>query len=111
LTRTSGGSERYLLRWLGNDGTFSTSADEIALPLNTPVAIPVSISVATSGMHSAELEVIDPQSQVAVHRVPVAIVAAEQFTNENHYTIRHRLHLPWPYSQSVFVHVPSNVGD
>jgi subtilisin family serine protease len=110
LTRTTGGGEGYQLRWLGNDGTFSTAADKITLPINTPVPIPIRIAVATSGMHSAELELIDLKSRLVVHRVSVAIVAAEQFTSENHYTIRHRLHLPWPYSHSLFVHVPANVG-
>jgi len=110
LVRTAGGGERYTLRWLGNDGTFSTSVGEIALPLGSPVTIPISISIATPGMHSAQLELIDPQSGLAVHRVLAAIVAAEQFTRENHYTIRHRVHIPWPYSHSLFVQVPANAG-
>ncbi|WP_111767434.1 S8 family serine peptidase [Nakamurella deserti] len=59
VTRTVGkpGSTRHTLRWVGNDGTFS-SARTVELPLGQPVDIPVRVE-GDAGIHSASLEVDD----------------------------------------------------
>ncbi|MGK2933132.1 MAG: S8 family serine peptidase, partial [Solirubrobacterales bacterium] len=61
LTRTTGdaGSQNFGISWKGNDGTFSTAAS-VALPLNTPVQIPVDIAPAANGIHSAVMQLDDP---------------------------------------------------
>ncbi|MEH0841863.1 S8 family serine peptidase [Micromonospora sp. CPCC 205711] len=61
FTRTSGGSKTvtYNLSWVGNDGTFAT-ASSVALPLNKPVTVAVTVDPATPGAHSAVLRLDDP---------------------------------------------------
>lgn len=76
LTRVSGSSapRMYALRWRGNDGTYR-SASHVVLGLNAAVAVPVHIAIATAGVHSAELDVIDA-SETVVHRMMATVVAA-----------------------------------
>jgi hypothetical protein len=107
LTRTAGGQRRYSLRWLGNDGTFATRADEIAMPLGKTVSIPIQIAPATAGVHSAALELVDQTSGLSVLRVPATIVAAEPFTSANQWTIRHTAHLSWLQPANYFIAIPS----
>ncbi|MBL8057850.1 MAG: S8 family serine peptidase [Anaerolineales bacterium] len=78
--RTKGGSKpvSYAISWVGNDGTF-TSAGSVALPLNTPVAFPVTISPASSGAHSAILNLDDPKTVGIDYQTMNVVVAADQF--------------------------------
>jgi hypothetical protein len=110
LTRTAGGRERYAVRWLGNDGSFSTRLKEVALPLDKSVAVPVTIEVKEAGVHSATLELVDPVHKVAVHRVLMTVVAAEQFDATNGYEIRRTVRTPWPNAHSMFVRVPEGTA-
>ena len=77
LLRRSGGVEPLIYRvsWLGNDGTFSTAAS-VTLPLNTPVVLPIDITVRSAGAHSAILNFHD-SSGALVFRTQATIVAAE----------------------------------
>src|SRR5262249_14765470 len=63
LARTTGGSKpiTYGLSWVGDDGTFS-SAGSIALALNTPVDLPVTVTATAAGIHSAILNIDDPDT-------------------------------------------------
>jgi subtilisin family serine protease len=80
FTRTSGpgGTKNYDLSWVDNDGTFS-SASSIALPKNVPVTLDVDISAATSGAHSAILNLDDPSSAGIEYQTMNVVVAADQF--------------------------------
>lgn len=101
----------YSLQWRGNDGTFETSADEVVLPLNVPVTVPVAVAPGQAGIHSAHLYLIDKASGLPVHAVMATVVASEQFTAANGYTIRHRdQSLPGLRSKSYFLEVPPNVA-
>ena len=106
ITRTSGasGPMKVQLRWTGNDGTFD-GPQEISLPLNTPVDVPVSISPKTNGVHSAILDLVSLNGAV-LHRIMNTIVAAEQFTVGNDFTITRTGETGWLHSQSYFVYVP-----
>ncbi len=101
----------YSLQWRGNDGTFATSEKEVVLPLNVPVALPVEVAPKQVGIHSAHLYLIDKASDLPVHAVMTTVVASEQFTAANGYTIQHRdQSLPGLRSKSYFLEVPPNVA-
>jgi hypothetical protein len=106
VTRTSGqaGPMKFQLRWTGNDGTFASPA-AISLPLNTPVDIPISISPQTSGIHSAVLNLVSVNGAL-VHQIMNMVIAAEQLTAGNNFTITRTGHAEWLHSQSYFVYVP-----
>jgi hypothetical protein len=88
FTRTAGGSKavNFNLSWVGNDGTFA-SANSIALPLNKPVNLVVTITPATVGAHSAILNLDDPQTVGIDYQTMNVVVAASEFNAANNYSI------------------------
>ena len=78
-TSGGGGTITYNLSWVDNDGTFS-SAGSIALPKNTPVTLDVQITPATSGAHSAILNLDDPATTGIDYQTMNVVVAADQFS-------------------------------
>ena len=88
FTRTSSGSKTvtYNISWVGNDGTFN-SAGSISLAANKPTAFTVSINPATSGAHSAILNLDDPATTGIDYQTLNTVVAADQFTPANNYTV------------------------
>lgn len=88
FTRTSGGSKAitYNLGWVGNDGTFA-SAGSVSLPLNKAVKLPVTVNPTASGIHSAILNLDDPSTPGVDHQTLNTVVAADQFTAGNNYTV------------------------
>ena len=101
----------YTLQWQGNDGTFKVRQDEVILPFDTPVDVDVQITPAELGIHSALLYLVDRTTELPVHAVMTTIVAAEQFTAANGYTIHHGDQaLTGKRSRSYFLEVPPNVA-
>lgn len=101
----------YSLQWRGNDGTFAMTAEEVSLPLNEAVEVKVEIAPQQVGIHSAHLYLIDKATELPVHAMLATIVASEQFTAANGYTIEHREQaLPGARSKSYFLEVPPNVS-
>ncbi|HST47976.1 MAG TPA: S8 family serine peptidase [Jatrophihabitans sp.] len=90
FTRTSGGGGTitYNLNWVGNDGTFS-SAGSIALPLNSPKTLTVTVHPTSAGTHSAILNLDDPATTGIDKQTLNTVVAAEQFAAANNYSITH----------------------
>jgi hypothetical protein len=78
-TSGGGGTITYDLSWVDNDGTFS-SAGSIALPKNTAVTLDVQINPATSGAHSAILNLDDPGTTGIDYQTMNVVVAADQFS-------------------------------
>jgi hypothetical protein len=78
-TSGSGGTKQYNLSWVDNDGTFS-SAGTLALPKNRAVTLDVTVNAATSGPHSAILNLDDPSSAGIEYQTMNVIIAADQFT-------------------------------
>src|SRR5205085_2795042 len=105
--RTTGPREptRFLVDWSGNDGTFS-GPPEIILPLNTPVDLKLSISPATSGVHSALLS-LSTADGALISRVMNTIVAADRLDRTNGFTISRKGEAGWLHSQSFFIFVPA----
>ena len=88
FTRTSGSSQpvTYTLTWVGDDGTFS-SVGAITLPRDTPTGLPVGISAASAGIHSAVLRVDDPTTEGVDYQLMNVIVAANQFNLANNFSV------------------------
>ena len=85
-TSGGGGTKTYNLSWVGNaDNTFSIGPSSIALPLNTPVTLNVSVNP-TLGVHSAILNLNDPSSPGVEYQTMNTIIAAEQFTAGNNFS-------------------------
>ena len=85
-TSGGGGTKTYNLSWVGNnDNTFSIGPSSIALPLNTPVTLNVSVNP-TLGVHSAILNLNDPSSPGIEYQTMNTIIAAEQFTAGNNFS-------------------------
>ena len=108
FTRTSGGggTRTYALSWVGNDGTF-TSATSLALPLNTPVTLDVSVNPAASGIHSAVLNLDDPTSPGVEAQTMNTVVAAEQFTAAGNYSVTETGTIARNQAKSFFFAVPA----
>jgi hypothetical protein len=111
LLRQSGAATpvTYSLQWQGNDGTF-TSAQEVTLPLNEPVTLPVEISPAQVGVRSAHLYLIDQATQLPVHALMTTVVAAEPFTAANGYRIEHQEPKLSTVPARYFFDVPPNIA-
>ncbi|HPA79180.1 MAG TPA: S8 family serine peptidase [Thermoanaerobaculales bacterium] len=107
LTRTSGPSEPmiFALSWIGNDGTFAGPAS-VTLPLGAPVAVPVTVTSAKEGAHTAILSIDHPSCPAPVHRVLAAIVVPYRFTAENGHSVTAELTPPLPGDTGLFVEVP-----
>lgn len=108
FTRTSGGSKAiaYELTWVGNDGTFS-SAGSVSLPLNKPVTLLVTVEPEASGIHSAILNLDDPATPGIDHQTLNTVVAAEQFTAANNYTVTNDGAIGRNQTRSYFFEVPA----
>jgi subtilisin family serine protease len=107
FVRTSGpgGTKTYNVDWVDNDGTFS-SAGSIALPKNVPVKLDVNINPASSGTHSAILNLDDPSSAGIEYQTMNVVIAADQFTADNNYSVTKTGNLGPGQFQSFFFHVP-----
>ena len=110
FTRTTGGTKAvtYTLSWVGNDGTFSTSATSVALPLNKPVSLPVHIRTATVGAHSALLRLDDPSTAGVDYATMNTVVAADEFAAANNFAVSRTGSADRPDKASFFFHVPAN---
>jgi|KBSSwiStaDraftv2_1062776.scaffolds.fasta_scaffold00419_31 hypothetical protein len=108
LTRTTGGSKAvsYNLSWIGNDGTFSAPAS-VALPLNQPVAVPVQVVAATPGVHSAILNVDDPDTMGIDYQVMNAVVAVADFNAAGNFAVSYNGTADRPDMATFFFRVPT----
>jgi hypothetical protein len=79
-TSGGGGTTRYNLTWVGNDGTFS-SANTLALPKGAAVTLAVTINPTTAGAHSAILNVDDPATVGIDYQTMNAVFAPYEFTS------------------------------
>lgn len=107
FTRTSGESKQitYSVRWVGNDGTYS-SPKNITLPLNQPVKFSINIKPKSVGVHSAILNLDEQNGARSVYQMMNTIVAAEQFTPANRFTVTHDGQANWMDGRSYSFNVP-----
>ncbi|OLR90071.1 S8 family serine peptidase [Actinokineospora bangkokensis] len=109
LTRTSGSAApvTYKVDWVGNDGTFS-SANKVTLPLNSPVKFPVAVSPGSTGIHSAILNLDSPLTSAVDAQTLNTVIAADDFTAANGYTIRKGGEIGRNQVQSFFYRIAPN---
>jgi subtilisin family serine protease len=84
-TSGGGGTKTYNLSWVGNDGTFSIGPSSIALPLNSPVTLNVSVNPGL-GVHSAILNLNDPSSPGIEYQTLNTVIAPYTFSAGNSYS-------------------------
>jgi hypothetical protein len=101
-----GGSKQYNLSWVDNDGTFS-SADSISLPKNGAVNLEVTINPATTGPHSAILNVDDPTTAGIDYQTMNVVIAAETFSADNNYAVTKTGSLGPGQFATYFFYVPA----
>ena len=108
FVRTSGGggTKTYNLTLVGNDGTFSLGASSIALPLNSPKTLTVTVNPSAVGTHSAILNLDDPGTTGIDYQTMNAVVVADQFTAANNYTVTKSGTIGRNQSQRFFFYVP-----
>ena len=106
--RTSGpaGAKVYNVTWVDNDGTFS-SAGTISLPKNANVSFPVNINPTASGVHSSILNLDDPTNPGIEYQTMNVVVAADQFTPGNNYTVAKSGNLGPGQFVTYFFNVPA----
>jgi hypothetical protein len=98
-------SRTYAVRVVGETDTFQTASTLTLLP-DTPVQLAVRISPQTAGLHSAIIELIDERSQIVVDERLCTVIAAEQFSHENGFTIIHHDFVEHPGFRRYFFDVP-----
>jgi hypothetical protein len=106
FTRNSGKGSDFKLTWVGNDGTFS-AAGSISLPKGSTVPLAVTVHPATAGVHSAILRVDDPSTDGIDYEVMNTVIAVDQFTTANGYTISYPLTVDRGDESRVFFNVPA----
>ena len=73
FTRNGGGTVTYNLTWVGNDGTFSSP---LTLALGKSANLAVTVNPATAGLHSAILNIDDPNTVGIDYQTMNTVVAA-----------------------------------
>jgi subtilisin family serine protease len=111
FTRTSGSANpaTYLARWVGNDGTFSSSS-LLRLPLNTPVKLDVKVDPKTSGVHSALLYLDNPLTVGIDLQTMNTVFAPVDFTAGQGFKIDASGTIARNQASSLFVRVPAGAS-
>jgi hypothetical protein len=86
--RTSGPSRPvlYHLRWVGNDGTFSTQ-NNVLLRLNVPTTVNVFVNPATTGIHSAVLHLDNSSTDGIDYETMNTVIVPETLTAATGYSV------------------------
>lgn len=107
ITRTAGprGAARHTLRWVGNDGTFSTPGS-VNLPLGKAVQVRVSSRPRGAGVHSATLQIDSPDTPLVDARMSAAVVVSDARTSAAPYAVSYSGTVERTRTTSYFVGVP-----
>jgi subtilisin family serine protease len=111
FTRTTGAanSSFYLARWVGNDGTFSSSS-VVNLPLNKPVKVDVKVNPKTSGVHSALLYLDNPLTIGIDLQTMNTVFAPDEFAAAKGYQVDKSGSMARNQATSFFVKVPAGAS-
>jgi subtilisin family serine protease len=97
----------YKVSWVGNDGTFS-SPTSITLRKGFAVKFRVHINPRSAGVHSAILNLDSPLTTGIEYQTLNTVVAAEDFTSQNGFTVAHGGTINRNTATSYFVRVNPN---
>ena len=108
FTRTSGPSRPvlYHLRWVGNDGTFSTQ-NNVLLRLNVPTTVDVGINPTTTGIHSAVLHLDNSSTDGVDYETMNTIIVPDEFTAANGFSVTKTGMAGRNHVQRFFFRVPA----
>jgi hypothetical protein len=110
ITRTSGPTKSisHQLTWLGNDGTFAArgNSSKVALPLNIPVTVDVTVNPKTAGVHSAILRLDDPKTVGIDFLTMNTVFVPNQLTAANAYSFEASGSVGRNATRHYFVQVP-----
>lgn len=110
LTRTTGhDDETYNVSWKGNDGTF-TAPKKVELPLNKAVQFAVKVKAKTAGVHSAVLQLDNPETPGVDAQTLNTVFAAENFNAANKFSVTKSGKIARNQSTSLFVNVPKGTS-
>jgi subtilisin family serine protease len=111
LTRTSGPVKalRHEVKWLGNDGTFS-SRGHVMLPLNAPVELNVKVQPGTPGIHSALLQLDDRGTNGVDLTTMNTVFAPHELSAANDYQVTVSGTVARNDTEHVLVRVPPDAG-
>jgi hypothetical protein len=106
FTRTSGKATpiRFNLEWVGNNGAFQ-SAESIALPLNKPVNLPISIKTNGPGVYSAILNLKRPDFPGIAYQILNTVVAADNLDRAHNFSVEKKVMAERPGTPSYFYRV------
>jgi subtilisin family serine protease len=110
FVRTSGGggTKTYNLSLVGNDGTFNLGgASSIALALNSPKTLNVTVNPSAVGSHSAILNLDDPSTAGIDYQTLNTVIVADQFTAANNYTVTKSGTIGRNQTTSFFYNIPA----
>lgn len=109
FTRTSGPSQpiTYQVSWVGNDGTFS-SPKTIQLRKGAAVKFRVTVNPRAAGIHSAILNLDSPMTTGIEYQTLNTVIAADEFTEQNGYTVKKGGEIGRNDVTSFFVRVEPN---
>jgi hypothetical protein len=110
FTRNTGapGAVTYALSWTGNDGTFG-SPTSVTLTRGVPAQVVVTVHPTSPGVHSAILNLNDQSTAGIEYQTMNTVVAAEDFSAANNYSITHSGTIGRNQSTSFFFRVPAGV--
>jgi len=110
IMRTKGSSQAktYAVTWIGNDGTFS-SPGSIALPLNVPVNLQVTINPTSAGQHSAIMNLDSPSAAGIEFQTMNVVVAPDTLSAANGFATTNTGSVGRNQQLTHFVRVPTGV--
>ncbi len=109
FTRTTGPKQdmAFNLNWIGNDSATFSAPASVTLPLNKPVPVSIAIAPRSAGAHTAILTLDNATLPGHAYRMLTAIVAAEQLTSANNFSVQQKVEVPRPEMRSWFYNVPA----
>lgn len=107
FTRTTGSKQPvpYRLKWIGNDGTFS-SAGAVLLPLNKPTTVDVRVNPRQGGVHSAVLELDNLFTSGTDQQLLNTVFVPQEFNAGNKFTVTASGKVDRNQTRNFFVNVP-----
>ncbi|SFQ34438.1 Subtilase family protein [Amycolatopsis arida] len=97
----------YKVGWVGNDGTFSSPAT-VQLRKGYAAKFRVTVNPRSAGAHSAILTLDSPTTTGVDFRTLNTVIAAEEFTAQNGFAVRHGGQIGRNEARSFFVRVEPN---
>jgi hypothetical protein len=109
FTRTSGPNRpmNFHLRWVGNDGTFALTRNNLSLRLNVPTTLDVRVNPFSTGVHSAILKLDNSSTDGVDFTTMNTVLVPETFSAANGYSVTKTGVIGRNQAQHFFFRVPA----